>query len=46
MKHAVPNEWMKGALFSDIHSTAQLFFQIDKQSPREPRRRTWTGLDQ
>jgi hypothetical protein len=46
MKDAVPNEWMKSALFSDVHPTAQCFFQTDKQSPGEPRRREWTGLDQ
>jgi hypothetical protein len=46
MKHAVSDQWMKGTLFSDIYSTAQFFFQIDKQSPREPRRRMWAGINQ
>jgi hypothetical protein len=46
MKHAVSNDWMKGALFRDIHSAAQFFFQIDEQSPGEPRRRTRAGFDQ
>jgi len=46
MKHAVTDEWMKRALFSDVHSPAQFFFQIDQQPPREPRRRARTGLDQ
>jgi hypothetical protein len=46
MKDAVPNKWMKSTLFSDIHFTAQFFFQIDKQPTWEPGRRTRTGLDQ
>ena len=46
MKDAVSDQWMKSALFSDVHSTAQFFFQIDKQSPGEPRRRTRASLDQ
>lgn len=46
MKHAVPNQWMEGTLFSQVHFTAQLLFQIDKQSPWEPRRRTRASVDQ
>ena len=37
---------MKGTHFSDIDSTAQFFFQIDKQSPRKPRRRARACLYQ
>ena len=37
---------MKGTHFSDVDFTAQLFFQIDKQSPRKPRRRARAGLYQ
>ena len=46
VKHAVPNERMESTLFSDVHSTAEFLFQIDKQSAGEPRRRTRAGLDQ
>ena len=45
MKYAVPDQWMKSTLFGDVHSAAELFLKIDKQSPWEPRR-AWTGLDQ
>ncbi len=37
---------MKRTHFSNIHFTAKFFFQIDKQSPGEPRRCAWAGLDQ
>ena len=46
MQHAVPYEWVKRTLFSDIYSTAQFLFQIDEESPREPRRRTGTSLNE
>lgn len=46
MEDAVPNQWMQGTLFSDIHPATQCFFEIDKQSTGEPRRRAGTGLDQ
>jgi len=46
MKDAVPDEWVKSTLFSDIHSPAQFFFQIGKQSPGKPRRGARTGIDQ
>src|ERR1035441_7474022 len=46
VKHAVPNERVESTFFSDIHSTAQFLFQIEKQPTREPRRRTRTGLNQ
>src|ERR1019366_9113759 len=46
VKHVVSNEWVKSTLFSDVHSTAQFLFQIEKQPTREPRRRTRTGLNQ
>ncbi len=45
MKHAVSDEWMKCILFSDVHSTAQCFFQISKESAGKPRRRVRAGLD-
>ena len=46
MKHAVPDQWVKRALLSDVYLTAQFFFQVDQQPPGEPRRRTRTGIDQ
>ena len=46
MKHPVPNERMKSALFGDVHATAQCFLQIDEQPPGEPRRCPGTGLNQ
>ena len=46
MKYAVSDPRVKSVLFSDVHSAAQFLFQIDKQSPWEPGRRTRAGLDQ
>src|ERR1035437_8959034 len=46
MKHAVPDQWVKRALLSDVYLTAQFFFQIDQQPPGEPRWRTRTAIDQ
>jgi hypothetical protein len=46
MKYAITDEWMKCTLFSDVHSTAQCFFQIREQSAGKPRRRMRAGLDQ
>ena len=31
LQYAIPYEWMKRILFSDIYSTAQFLFQIDQQ---------------
>ena len=46
MKHAVPDERMKSILLSEVHSSAQFFFQVEQHASREPRRRPRTGLDQ
>src|ERR1039458_4902933 len=45
-KDAIADQGMKGALFSDVHSAAQFFFQIDEQPPGEPWWRMRTSLDQ
>jgi hypothetical protein len=34
LQDAIPYEWMKGTLFSDIYSAAEFVFQIDQQPPR------------